>query len=116
MTFSGLSQYYNFLWGNQIRYCTYWKTIHPNHYMPNYWLGFAYMEQGQYAKARNIYHQLLQKKNVPFSVYGNLGLIELRTQNYAESITYFEKSLELKSDIPETYLYLEEAQNALAQE
>ena len=103
------SHQYNYLWGKQERYCRYWLSISPNNFMPNYWLGFAYIEQKEYLKAREVYQRLLKKVNVPFEVYGNLGICELKLGNYHSAIEYLNTAFHLSRGNANIYFYLGEA-------
>lgn len=107
--YMGQSLYHNYLWGKQERYCKYWLSISPNNTMPNFWLAFEYMQQKEYVKARQIYENLLKKVNVDSEVFGNMGICELKLNNYQLALTYFYRSLELSPNVVDTLFYIGES-------
>ncbi len=72
------SRQYNYLWGNQIRYCRYWLTVTPDHYWPNFWLGYAYLEDKNYKEAQKFFKKILEIGRGDYETLGNLGLTEYR--------------------------------------
>ncbi len=103
---TGNSFRYNYRWGNQERYCLYWLTVSPYGYWPNFWLGYDYLENGQYEKAKEPFSRTLGKGVDDFLIYGNLGIIEYSLKNFDTALAYFRRSLELKPDMADTYYYM----------
>lgn len=100
------TRHYNFLWGNQIRYCQYWTSILPKNTFPNHWLALSYMKEDNYPKAKK-YYKVLAKKNVKRAeVYGCLGIIAFDEKKYTQALEYFLKSLEINPKSATTHYNL----------
>ncbi len=100
------SRQYNYLWGNQIRYCQYWSMISPNNFMPQFWLGHGYLETKNYKMAKVYFEKLLERGITYEWTYGNLGLIEYHLKNYDQAIHYFTTTLRANPQRADTYYYL----------
>lgn len=100
------SRHYNYLWGNQIRYCRYWLTVSPDHYWPNFWLGYAYLEDKNYKEAQRYFKKIVETGRGDYETLGNLGLSEYHLGNFAASLDYFKKSLALNPNSADTCYYM----------
>lgn len=100
-----VSQKYNFLWGNQIRYCTYWLTSCPGNFMPLFWLAYGYLEREDYWMARHLFLRMLERGVRYEWVYGNLGLCEYHLHNYEAALKYFDQARQLNPGKADTLYY-----------
>jgi len=100
------SRQYNYRWNNQKRYCLYWLSISPQSFWPNFWLGYSYMDEKNYQKARTHFMKNLKKGVNTAEVNGNLGIVEYELNNYNVSISYFAKVLKLQPEFVDTWYYL----------
>lgn len=97
---------YNYLWGDQKRYCLYWQGLSPRAYWPNFWLGHSYLEEGHYSQAREPFRRILENGKRDFETLGNLGIIEYRLGNLAAGLSYFQESLAMNPRHADTYYYI----------
>jgi tetratricopeptide (TPR) repeat protein len=97
---------YNYLWGDQKRYCRYWRSLSPNAYWPNFWLGYSYLEEKNYSQAREPFGRILENGVRDFETLGNLGLIEYRLGNLPAALKYFQESLAMNPRHADTYHYI----------
>ena len=100
------SRHYNYLWGDQTRYCRYWLTVSPDHYWPNFWLGYAYLEDKNYKEARRYFKKIVETDKGDYETLGNLGLSEYRLGNFAAALDYFKRSLALNPNSADTHYYM----------
>jgi tetratricopeptide (TPR) repeat protein len=85
---------YNALWKTQERYCRYWLRVAPENHGPNFWLGHAYLKEGDYARAKIYFQKALVGGFIDWQVLTNLGLIEQALGNSERAVAYFKKALE----------------------
>lgn len=90
------SRYYNYLWGEEKRYCQYWLRVAPRSLMTKFFLANVYLQDKEYGKAKQIYEELLSGHWHYPKIYNNLGLIEYAEGNFPKSVEYFRKSLALE--------------------
>jgi hypothetical protein len=100
------SFYYNYLWGNQKRYCLYWQAITPRNFWVNYWLGLTFLQEGNLPMAKVYYEKILNQGHMRWDLAGNMGIIEYKLGNFEASRRYFLKSQELLPNQPKTAEYL----------
>lgn len=100
------SRHYNYLWGDQIRYCRYWLSVTPDHYWPNFWLGYAYLEDKNYKEAQKSFKKILEIGRGDYETLGNLGLTEYHMENLPAALDYFKKSLALNPNSADTHYYM----------
>jgi tetratricopeptide (TPR) repeat protein len=86
---------YNHLWADQKRYCRYWQSLAPSAYWPNFWLGYAYLEEKNYAAAREAYARVSEGSIRDAALYTNRGIAEYLLGNREASLKYFKRSLEM---------------------
>jgi tetratricopeptide (TPR) repeat protein len=89
---------YNYLWGSEKRYISYWLDQSPGSYLPNFWMGSIQLERGDLATARVHYERILQRKFTDWETYVNLGVIEHYAGNGAKAMDYYHKALAVKAD------------------
>lgn len=87
---------YNHLWGDQKRYCHYWRGLAPYAYWPNFWLGYAYLEEKNYTAAQEAYARVSESGIRDAVLYTNRGIAEYFLGNKDVSLKYFRKSLEME--------------------
>ena len=92
--------------GDQTRYCRYWLTVSPDHYWPNFWLGYAYLEDKNYKEARRYFKKIVETDKGDYETLGNLGLSEYRLGNFAAALDYFKRSLALNPNSADTHYYM----------
>lgn len=97
---------YNYLWGDQKRYCRYWQALSPYAYGPNFWLGYAYLEEGNYRQARDPFTRILKSGVRDFETLGNLGLVEYRLGNFKTALNFFQESLAMNPRYADTHYYI----------
>lgn len=97
---------YNWLWGQQKRYCLYWGQYAPENNWRNFWLGISYMDEGDYARAKTCFLRNLKRGKNKTAAFGNLGIIEYRQKNYDRALEYFKQALMSDPLLPQTYDYL----------
>lgn len=97
---------YNYLWGDQKRYCRYWQALSPYAYGPNFWLGYAYLEEGNYRQARDPFRRILKGGVRDFETLGNLGLAEYRLGNLPAALNFFQESLAMNPRYADTHYYV----------
>ncbi len=69
-------------------------------------LGMVYFKLEEYAKAADIFRQLIKRNaNVP-TLYTNLGLAYIKMEQYENAISELKKALELEADHVNTHNYL----------
>ncbi|VAX36517.1 hypothetical protein MNBD_UNCLBAC01-70 [hydrothermal vent metagenome] len=100
------AHYYNYLWGDQKRYCQKWLVISPHNYWPNYWLGYAYLEEKEYAKAKRYFLKIAGRGLKLAEVLGNLGIIEKNLGSLDLAMQYFRQSLKQNISYADTYYYM----------
>ncbi len=116
-----LSHWHNEMWRNEISYCRYWLENIPELKIAQFYLGRAYMNNGQYALARNYFAKAMVGNSSDYDIYNNLGLLELNQGEFKKAKEQFETALRLfpKSSVVHTNLgtvYLRIGKNTEAQE
>lgn len=86
----------NYLWGNQKRYCLYWKDIAPRNYWVRHWLGLTYLAERNYSAAKDNFEMMLKQGLTKPDVYGNLAISEYYLGHIDRSQELFNQVLELK--------------------
>ena len=74
--------------------------------MPKFWLAYAYIDKGEFQKAKDILINLLNKGLATNWIYGNLGIVDYRLKNYDSALNYFFKELSLNSPRADTYYFI----------
>lgn len=82
-------------------------------YDTNYYLAAAYMKQGKYEDAKEIYSAIIALKNKELDAYYLRACVLLKQNHYEEALTDFEKAFSLDSDnlklITDAYVEMEAA-------
>jgi tetratricopeptide (TPR) repeat protein len=82
-------------------------------YDTNYYLAAAYMKQGKYAQAEEIYSAIISLKKKETDAYYLRGCAILRQGRYDEAVSDFDKALSLDSDnldlVTNAYVEMQEA-------
>ncbi len=102
------SNHYNFLWGNQKRYCRYWRTVAPRNYWVNFWLGMSYLKDREYGPARECFDTIYDQGIRHWDTLGNLAVAEFHLGHLDRAQELF---LEVRAAGPreaKTYWYLGE--------
>lgn len=97
------SRDYNYIWGSEKRYCYYWLKVMPNFKGVFSHLAYAYMQNGEYERARELYKRAIENKHSDWVVYNNLGLMDYQEGKLEEARRYFEESLARKPDSAVVY-------------
>ncbi|MCA9403377.1 MAG: glycosyltransferase family 39 protein [Candidatus Omnitrophica bacterium] len=100
------SQRQNTRWSSEHLYCTYWLSVSPDNFWPNFWLGHDYLSRGRYGLAQRYFLRAARtpyKQNV---VLGNLGIIALKQEKFSLAEAYFMQVLEYDPRDAQTYYYL----------
>lgn len=69
-------------------------------------LGMVYFKLEEYAKAADIFRQLIKRNSNVTTLYTNLGLAYIKMEQYENAITELKKALELEADHVNTHNYL----------
>lgn len=94
-TLSLYTKTYNFLWRSQKSYCEYWLSIEPRHQLPNFWLGYDYLKEGNLPSAEYFFKRSLTGWFIDWEVFVNLGTIAFREGKLEEAIEWNRKALAL---------------------
>lgn len=82
-------------------------------YDTNYYLAAAYMKQGKYEDAKEIYSAIIALKNKELDAYYLRACVLLKQNHYEEALTDFEKAFSLDSDnlklVTDAYVEMEAA-------
>jgi tetratricopeptide (TPR) repeat protein len=82
-------------------------------YDTNYYLASAYMKQGKYAEAQEIYSAIIALKKKDTDAYYLRGCALLNQGNYEDALSDFEKAISLDSDnldlVVDAYAQMQEA-------
>ncbi len=116
------SRSYNYIWGNEKRYCTYWAQQTPGFKAPLFYLADSYMREGAYQQARKLYRQAIRKKSDDWQIYTNLGLMDFDGGQFQSAMENYQLALKINpwsaviyTNIGSAYLKMNqptEAQNA----
>jgi tetratricopeptide (TPR) repeat protein len=85
--------HYNFLWGNDLRYLTYWERFAPRHRGIQFWIGDHYFERGEIAKAKTFFLKALEGAHADWNAYNNLGVIAMNEGDFNQAEKYFLEAL-----------------------
>jgi tetratricopeptide (TPR) repeat protein len=90
-----ISQMYNYLWADEVRYCRYWASLTPGFKTVDFYLANAYMKEGRYDPAREEFIRSLAGRTSDYQAFNNIGLIDFRQGRYDEAIENFRRGLRL---------------------
>lgn len=74
------------------------NTLTELEYDTNYYLAAAYIKQGKYEDAKNIYSTIIDLKSKELDAYYLRACVLLRQNNYEEAVADFEKAFSLDPD------------------
>ncbi len=89
------SRWHNWVWGDEIRYCTFWLNQSPSFVAVNAYLAKAYEYRKEFNKARAHYKVILDRGYKSFIAYTNLGLMDLQEGQWDSAKVNFQKVLKM---------------------
>lgn len=72
------SRWQNFIWGDEVRYCTFWLAESPAFVAVNAYIAKAYELRGENDLARQHYRYILKRGYKSYIAYTNMGLMDLK--------------------------------------
>jgi tetratricopeptide (TPR) repeat protein len=88
-----VSREYNRLWVDEKKYCQYWLQEVPGFKSVMFHQASAYMREGDYPRARKIFHEALDNWYHDFEIYINLGLMDFMTGRWPEAVANYNTAL-----------------------
>lgn len=106
VSYMTVSRIYNRLWADEKKYCQYWLGEVPGFKSVMFYQASAYMREGDFPKAREVFYKAIAHQHSDFEIYTNLGLIDLSFGHLPEAIQNFETALTIYPNSAVTYTNL----------
>lgn len=107
LTLWGTTAYtYNSFWSDEKRYCRFWLDHAPDFRSVHFWLACAYMDEGNFAQAREHFMKTLPNHIYDRQIYNNLGLMEMVEKRWDKAKKYFLSALEIDPNSAYTHMQL----------
>ena len=87
---------YNWIWGNEVRYCRVWLMSCPQFKAVSYFLGKSYLEKGQLNEAKYYFQNSLLHRYKDWLVYFNLGVVDIGQRHWQEASRNLQQALKLE--------------------
>ena len=89
------SRWHNYVWGDEVRYCTFWLKQSPSFVAVNAYIAKAYEYRKEYDLARHHYNVILDRGYKSYIAYTNMALMDMQEGKWESAKNNLLKVLEI---------------------